>query len=169
MTPDEVEGHMRQLCYNESGILQHLFGGDKPSPSAAADSSAAALPRSRKKRKQLQQQQQLEKALDQLRQYRLQQHYSVLKDIHPELGAAAEEGLAAQRRRARKGVTAAARAGPADMYKAFFLKALAVPPNRFVSHCLLGWIAAAVICSQALCAPLCAKLILFRLPTSSAM
>lgn len=132
MTPDEVEGHMRQLCYQESGILQHLFGGDKPSPAAAADGAAQPLPQSRHKRKQQKQQQVVEKALERLRQWRLQQHYRVLREIHPELSAAAEEGLAAQRRRARKGIAAAARAGPAEMYKAFFLRALAVPPNRLV-------------------------------------
>lgn len=133
MTPDEVEGHLRQLCYSESGILQHLLGGDKPSAAAAAGAGggAVSLPQSRRKRKQQQQQQLVEQALDRLRQWRLQQHYRVLRQVHPELGAAAEEGLAAQRRRARQGVAAAAaRAGPADMYRAFFLRALAVPPNR---------------------------------------
>jgi hypothetical protein len=134
MTPDEVEGHLRQLCYSESGILQHLLGGDKPSAAAAAagaaGGAAAPVPQSRRKRKQQQQQQLVEQALDRLRQWRLQQHYRVLRQVHPELSAAAEEGLAAQRRRARQGVAAAARAGPADMYRAFFLRALAVPPNR---------------------------------------
>jgi hypothetical protein len=27
MTPDEVEGHMVQLCRNESGVLAHIYGG----------------------------------------------------------------------------------------------------------------------------------------------
>jgi hypothetical protein len=128
MTPEEVEGHMRQLCYHESGILQHLFGGDKPSATPVA--THGMRPSSRRKRKQLQQQQLVEQALDRLRQYRLQQHYKVLKEVHPELAAAAEKELAAQRRQARRGLAAAARAGPAGMYKAFFLRALAVPPNR---------------------------------------
>jgi hypothetical protein len=134
MTPEEVEGHMRQLCYNESGILQHLFGGDSPSAAAAqaAPPSGGHRPASRKQRKQQQQQQLLEKAIDRLRQYRLQQHYRVLKELRPELAAAAKESMALQRRRVRKGVAAAARAGPAELYMAFFLKALAVPPNRWV-------------------------------------
>lgn len=133
MTPDEVEGHMRQLCYHESGILQHLFGGDKPAPSLVADSSSTQqLPASKRKRKQMQQQQEVDKALDRLRQFRLQQHYRVLRQTHPELAAAAAEGLAAQRRRARNSVAAPAGAGPAELYRAFFLKALAVPPNRCV-------------------------------------
>jgi hypothetical protein len=90
----------------------------------------------------------MEKALERLRQWRLQQHYRVLREIHPELSAAAEEGLAAQRRRARKGIAAAARAGPAEMYKAFFLRALAVPPNRSVilSSCGHVWLLQAAYC-----------------------
>lgn len=121
---------MRHLCYHESGILQHLFGGDRPVPSLVSDSSSTQQPQSKRIRKQMQQQQEVEKALDRLRQFRLQQHYQVLKQQHPELAAAAAEGLAAQRRRAH-GVAAAADAGPGELYKAFFLKALAVPPNRW--------------------------------------
>jgi len=120
---------MRQLCYHESGILQHLFGGDKPA-AAPAEPTASSQPQSRKQRKQQKQQQVLEKAMERLRQWRLQQHYKVLREVHPELADAAEEGLAAQRRQARQGLAAAARAGPAQLYSAFFLRALAVPPNR---------------------------------------
>lgn len=122
---------MRQLCYHESGILQHLFGGDRSSPlQAGPDSSSAAPQKRRKQRKQQQQDEVVAKALDRLRQWRLQQHCKVLRDVHPELADAAEESIAAQRRDARKGLAAAARAGPAQLYSAFFLRALAVPPNR---------------------------------------
>jgi hypothetical protein len=78
MTPDEVEGHIVQLCRNESGVLAHIYGG--------ADLAA------------------------------LGGRFG--------FGAFAGRGSGQLRR--------AARSDPGRLYKSFFLRALAVTPNRWV-------------------------------------
>jgi hypothetical protein len=75
MTPDEVEGHIVQLCRNESGVLAHIYGG--------ADLTA--------------------------------------------LGGRFGFGLAG---RGSGQLGRAARSDPGRLYKSFFLRALAVTPNR---------------------------------------
>eukprot|EP00878_Enallax_costatus_P014414 GHUV01015074.1.p1 GENE.GHUV01015074.1~~GHUV01015074.1.p1 ORF type:complete len:939 (+),score=340.24 GHUV01015074.1:365-2818(+) len=81
MHPEEVEGHVSQLCRNESGILRHVYGS---------------------------------------------------------AGFATNAGVSSMQRRGHESVRRAARSDPARLYKSFFIRALAVPPNRFRPPSVMG-------------------------------
>jgi len=116
LPPDVVEDAVRRLCRNESALLRFVYGAELGSAAALAESAGASGP-------------------DGVRRY--------ARASGGARAAAAEAVLRATLGAGGRGVEALAAAAAAEpggggLHRAFFLRALAVAPNRFRPPSVLG-------------------------------
>jgi hypothetical protein len=138
MTPDEVESHVRQLCAVEGGVLRHLFGTDNaPAPGGGLQHRCLAGMSPAEQRDL------------RVRRWRLRKVLGKDFERLPEVAG----GGSVERLRAELGLSVPTRPGPEGLYKHFFLRALAVPPNRCRAASLCARVFACVVrvCMHCVC------------------